>query len=206
MEETQRLRSKYRLTSWVYDVLDYPWERRYRRWRPGLLAELEGRVLKAGVGTGRNLEYYPPGVQLTGLDLSPEMLTRARRRARRSPAAVTLIEGDATSLPQPDGEFDWYISTFMFCVMPPEVQRLALSEMARVLRPGGRFRLLEIKWSKSPRMRRNQERLSPLAGCLYGAGFDRRTLEHVEGTPGLEVSATRFLHADTYQLINGYRA
>lgn len=50
---------RYAWTVWFYDILDWPWERQYRTWRPGLLADVSGEVLEAGVGTGQNLPHYP---------------------------------------------------------------------------------------------------------------------------------------------------
>ncbi len=58
--ENRMLQAKYRTTSLFYDILDYPWERQYKKWRPGLLKDMRGRVLEAGVGTGRNLRHYHP--------------------------------------------------------------------------------------------------------------------------------------------------
>ena len=78
-EATRALVRKYRLTSWFYDILDYPWERQYRRWRPSLLAEVSGTVLEAGVGTGRNLRHYPHGADVTAFDLSPSMVRIASK-------------------------------------------------------------------------------------------------------------------------------
>lgn len=45
---------RYGITAWFYDILDWPWEKQYRKWRPGLLSEVSGEVLEAGIGTGRN--------------------------------------------------------------------------------------------------------------------------------------------------------
>src|SRR3990172_8320312 len=81
-EATHALVRKYRVTSWFYDILDYPWERQYRRWRPSLLAEVSGTVLEAGVGTGRNLRHYPSEANVTALDLSPSMVSIATKRAK----------------------------------------------------------------------------------------------------------------------------
>ena len=53
-------RKRYAGTAWFYDILDFPWELQYRKWRSGLLADLKGEVLEAGIGTGRNLKYYQP--------------------------------------------------------------------------------------------------------------------------------------------------
>ncbi|MFN8544528.1 MAG: class I SAM-dependent methyltransferase [Candidatus Binatia bacterium] len=205
-QELTTLRQKYRWTSWVYDVLDYPWERRYRKWRTGVLGDLWGDVLELGVGTGRNLEFYPRGVRVTAVDLSSHMLARARRRAARASCTVHLLQGNATHLRQlPDCSFDWVVSTFMCCVMPDSLQPQAISEIARVLRPGGRFRLIEMIYSRIPGLRRRQERFAPFVERVYGARFDRHTLQFVEACPRLRVANTTFLKADTYLLIEGVR-
>src|SRR5512135_2348840 len=72
---------RYAVTAWFYDILDYPWELQYRKWRPELLADVSGEVLEAGVGTGRNLRHYPPHVNLTALDFSSAMLRKAIKRS-----------------------------------------------------------------------------------------------------------------------------
>ncbi len=72
---------RYERIAWVYDLLDLPFEYgRYRRIRPLLFRDLSGRILDAGVGTGRNFPFYPPGADVVGIDLSPAMLARAERR------------------------------------------------------------------------------------------------------------------------------
>lgn len=199
-----KLRDKYQVTAWFYDILDYPWERQYRKWRPELLADVSGDVLEAGVGTGHNLSHYPPSARVTGVELSPRMLRFARRRARSARCGVTLLEADATNLVSlNDCGFDWYLSTFMYCVMPDRLQTTALAQMTSKLRPGGRFRLLEMVYSSQPRLRRRQQRFAPFVEKVYGARFDRRTLEYLKETPGLVVSSTRYLKDDTYLLIDG---
>src|SRR5262245_3744606 len=74
-----------------------------RRW---IGARATGDVLEIGVGTGLNLSYYPPEVRLTGMDISPNMLARARARAAELGRDVDLIEGDAQTLEFPDDRFD----------------------------------------------------------------------------------------------------
>ena len=202
-EATRALVRKYRVTSWLYDILDYPWERQYRRWRPSLLAEVSGTVLEAGVGTGRNLRHYPTEANLTAFDLSPSMVRIATKRARNAACRVSVLCRDATRLPcLPSNHFDWYIATFLFCVLPDPLQPLALAEMVRVLKPGGSFKLLEMRYSKEPRLLRRQRLFAPFVEKLYGARFDRHTLEHLQEDDRIEISA-RFLKADTYLLIEG---
>jgi len=205
-EATRALRKKYQITSFFYDILDYPWERQYRRWRPSLLQDVGGVVLEAGVGTGRNLRHYRSEASVTGIDLSPGMMRIAARRARQTACDVTLLCRDATRLSDlPSNHFDWYVATFLFCVLPDALQPLALAEMTRVLKPGGKFKILEIIYSKDPRRLRRQKRLASFVEKVYGARFDRGTLELLRQNDGVELSRTRFLNADTYLLIEGYK-
>ncbi len=203
-QENEKLKNKYSITALFYDILDYPWERQYRQWRPDLLKDVRGKVLEAGVGTGRNLKYYHPDVHLTGIDLSPAMLKRAEKRARDARCKVTLKQEDATLLSSiPSNHFDWIFSTFICCVMPDQLQPLAIQQFARVLKPGGHFRLLEMIYSKDPRMRKRQERFAPFVEKVYGARFDRNTLSYLHQSKTLKVTQTRFLKDDVYLLMEG---
>ena len=200
------LQTKYAVTAWFYDLLDYPWERQYRLWRPRLLEDVSGKTLELGVGTGRNLAHYHSDVRLTALDLSRAMLNKAKKRAREANCEVELIHDDATEMRSvPSGQYDWLISTFMCCVMPDELQPLAVRQFERVLKPGGHFRLLEMVYSKDATLRRRQELIAPFVERVYGARFDRNTLQYVRDSLSLEVENTVFLKADTYLLIEGTR-
>jgi ubiquinone/menaquinone biosynthesis C-methylase UbiE len=195
---------RYGTTALFYDLLDLPWEMIYRKWRPVLVGDVRGTVLEAGIGTGRNLQYYHRDVKLTAMDLSPAMLRKAQKRAGGAVCSIDFVTDDACLMTSiPSASYDWVISTFLCCVMPEEVQPLALAQFARVLKSGGRFRLLEILYSRIPSIRKRQERLARFVEKVYGARFDRHTLQLVERTPGLQVTGTRFLKDDTYLLIEG---
>lgn len=188
-------------------MLDFPFERlTYRKWRPQLLEDVRGLVLEPGVGTGHNLAHYHGSVHVTGVDLSPVMLQRARDKARRAACHVDLRVADATVMQDiPSAHFDWVFTTFMCCVMPDEIQPAALAQFGRVLKPGGRFRLLEVVWSRDASIRKKQERVAGLMERLYGARFDRQTLAHLDNEPTLEVTSTRFLKWESYLVIEGVR-
>ncbi len=205
-ESSRLLAAKYQVTAWFYDLLDAPWERLYRRWRPKLLGDLRGDVLEAGVGTGRNLPHYPPTARVTAIDLCAAMLRRARRRAAQARCPVELRQEDATRMATiDDASQDWIVATFLCCVMPDRLQPTSLAQFQRVLRPGGRFRLLEILYSRQPHIRRRQQRLARFVERVYGARFDRSTLRYVEEAPGLAIRRTTYLKDDTYLLIEGER-
>lgn len=120
-----------------------------------------GDVLEVGIGTGRNLKHYPRGVRVTGVDLSPEMLAIARRRAAVLERDVDLRVADAESLDIPDESFDTVVSTLTMCSIPDH--RAALAEARRVLRPGGRLVMVEHVRSPSAAVRVGQRLLNPMA-------------------------------------------
>jgi ubiquinone/menaquinone biosynthesis C-methylase UbiE len=205
-EENLSLRAKYNITAMFYDILDYPWERVYREWRPLLLSDLRGKVLEAGVGTGRNFQHYHESVELTGVDLSDVMLRKAAKKAMKADCKIELLHDDASVMRLVDSnQYDWIISTFLCCVMPDEFQSMALEQFSRVLKPGGKFRLLEMIYSKDKKIRRRQDFFSSFVEKVYGARFDRKTLQYIEESDELDVTSTRFLKDDVYLLIEGVK-
>ncbi len=207
MHELNLLNQKrYAVTAWFYDILDYPWELQYRKWRPELLKDVKGEVLEAGIGTGRNLRHYQSGVHLTAVDFSPAMLKRASKRCKDAVCSVHFEQQDVSKMDNiPSASYDWVVSFFLCCVLPNELQDQAIAEFARVLQPGGRFVLLEMQYSKNPQLRKRQDRFAPFVEKVYGARFDRQTLMHVEKNPDLKVTGTRYIKHDTYLLIEGAR-
>ena len=185
----------------VYDLLDLPFERgRYQAIRPELFRGTGGTILDAGVGTGRNMPFYPPGAEVAGIDLSPRMLERAERRSAALGIAVDLREMDVRKMTFPDARFDHVVATFLFCVLDREDQTPALRELARVCKPGGDIRLLEYCYSADPRRRFVMRLWAPWVRFAYGAAFDRDTERSVEAA-GLRVVTSRFLYADTIKML-----
>jgi len=103
------------------------------------VAVAEGEtVLDVACGTGNaTIPAAQAGANVTGLDLTPELLVRARERAAEDGVKIEWIEGDAEYLPFDDGSFDVVLSTFG-CMFAPD-HRAAAAEIARVVRPGGRI-------------------------------------------------------------------
>lgn len=205
MGGTGEILRRYQRIARFYDLLDLPFEyRRYRRLRPMLFEGLSGRLLDAGVGTGRNFPYYPPGAEVTGVDLSPAMMARAKARRAALGTAVDLRLMDVARLDFPDGTFDAAVASFLFCVLPEERQVPALRELGRVVKPGGEIRMLEYV-RPSGRLRGAIAQLwEPWMAWAYGAGFDRRTQEHVPEA-GLELVEARFVVGDLVKLITARR-
>ena len=205
-EKNLYLQAKYNITAWLYDILDYPWELQYKRWRPVLLKDVRGTVLEAGVGTGHNLKYYHPGVKLTAFDISEEMLKKAAKRGKSAACEIEFLQQDATIMESiPSGHFDWVFSTFLCCVMPDELQPLAIKQFERVLKPGGRFLLLEMKYPANPILKKIMQITAPFVEKVYGARFDRHTLEFIKESSKLKITKTYYLKRDIYLVIEGVR-
>lgn len=196
-----RLRERYERIAPFYDLLDSPFERRrYRALRPLLFAGLSGAILDAGVGTGRNIASYPPGAGMTGVDLSPAMLARAQSRATAAGRVVDLRLMDVTQLDFPDATFDAAVASFLFCVLPDDLQKPALRELARVVKSGGTLRLMEYV-RPSGAIRGFIARLwEPWMAWAYGAGFDRKTEAHVREL-GMEIVEARFVVGDLIRMV-----
>lgn len=192
---------RYQRIAPLYDLLDLPFEyRRYRRIRPLLFEGLSGRILDAGVGTGRNASFYPRAASVVGIDLSPAMLARAARRSMRVGARIELRQMDVTRLDLPTASFDAAVATFLFCVLADDLLLPALRELGRVVRPGGTIRLLEYAHPRG-RLRRFSVALwEPWVAWAYGASFDRNTARHVPEA-GLQLLEARFVVDDLIQLL-----
>jgi ubiquinone/menaquinone biosynthesis C-methylase UbiE len=123
-------------------------------------------------------------VKLTGIDLSPQMLGIAQRRAQELGRKVDLRVGDAQALDFPDNRFDMVVSTLSLCTIPDD--RRAMAEARRVLQPGGRLLLLEHVRSPLTLVRAAQRALDPITVRLQADHLLREPLDHVE-TEGLVV-------------------
>jgi len=192
---------RYRRIARFYDLLDRPLERkRHRPLRPLMFQRLSGHILDAGVGTGRNFAFYPPGATVVGLDISPAMLAEAERRLNEATAPVELLGMDVTRLDFPDASFDAAVATFLFCVLDEELQVPGLRELGRVVKPGGSIRLLEYVRPSGPWRRFITRLWQPWIAWAYGASFDRNTEAYIRPA-GLELVETRFVVDDLIKLI-----
>lgn len=177
---TEHTRSRYNLSAPVYDLVEWPAERLFiREWRMQIWASVEGpEVLEIGVGTGKNIPYYPNNVRVTAIDLAPRMVTRARERARRHlEKEVTVREMDVQALEFPDEHFDEVVATTVFCSVPDPV--LGLSEALRVTKPGGTLHLLEHMRASTPVLGRLMDVLDSPIHWLAGMHVARETVQNV---------------------------
>lgn len=184
-QATQDVQRSYDRIASVYDLMQGLHERRFKDWRRCAWALVKGpEVLEVGVGTGRNFSQYPVDTRITGVDISPKMLARARERAAQQKIPVTLIEMDAQTLEFADHSFDSAIATCVFCSVPDPV--LGLREMARVVKPGGRIVLLEHMRADVPLLGHVMDALDPIVSGMMGPHINRSTVENIR-LAGLKV-------------------
>ncbi len=176
----------------LYDICTAPSEAMgLRRMRGRLLSAARGRVLEVGAGTGANLPLYPAGAHVVATEYDEDMTRQARKRLSKAHAATRLLLADAQELPFDDATFDAAVGTLVFCTIAEPL--LALGEVRRVLRPGGRLLLLEhVRWENA--FGRLQDGLTPLwKRFAHGCHLNRRTLETVR-MAGFEVEGVRAHH------------
>lgn len=178
------------LLPWLCDMtLGRPFVAEHRQ---ELLNTAGGDVLEIGFGTGLNLPHYPDQVRkVTAVDPNPGMHRRAERRIAASQIDVEKHVGGTEQLPFGDSSFDCVVSTFTLCSVAEE--RRAMSELYRVLRPGGKFVFLEHGLSPDPDVQRWQGRLNWLQRTFGGnCHLDRHIKAIIAEQPFKKLEATEF--------------
>jgi len=173
-------RKRYDRLARFYDFLEAPMERsRFAAWRKKLQDRITGEwALEVGVGTGKNLPYYPRNMKFIAIDLSPRMLEKAQKKASDFDLDVNFREMDVQDLSFPDRSFDTVFATFVFCSVPDPV--LGLQELKRVCKPDGKLLLLEHMRPGNSTLGFLFDLLNPIVVRMMGANINRRTVENVK--------------------------
>jgi ubiquinone/menaquinone biosynthesis C-methylase UbiE len=176
--ETERVRRIWDKLAPKYDkIIRLPERWLFAGGREWVCSQATGNVLEIAVGTGRNLEHYPADAGLTAVDLSESMLAIAKRRAEALGRRADLRVGDAQELEFSSASFDTVVCTLSLCSIPDDAK--AVAEVNRVLRPGGRFLLLEHVASPGRLVRAVQSILEPIMVRLEGDHLVREPLVHL---------------------------
>ena len=162
-------------------------------YRQRTIETAQGLVLEVGVGSGLNLPLYGPAVtRVVGLDPSPELLRLASKRAAEVVIPVSLLRASAEHLPLSDSVFDTIVMTWTLCSIPNPMA--ALTEMRRVLRPGGRLIFVEHGLSPEVSTARWQHRLTPYWKRISGGcHLDRKTDDLIRAA-GFQIDAIEMAH------------
>ncbi|HKK10526.1 MAG TPA: class I SAM-dependent methyltransferase [Bacteroidales bacterium] len=173
-----KIQKRYDRIAGLYDILEAPMEHMFSKWRTELLSDAAGKTLEVGIGTGKNLPYYPENVQLTGIDFSPKMIEITNKKLREHPRSNTrIIQMDAEKMEFADSTFDTVVTSCVFCSVPNAVQ--GLKEIRRVCRKDGKVLMLEHVRSQNKVTGKIMDIINPIPVYIYGANINRRTYENL---------------------------
>lgn len=137
----------------------------------------ESKILEIGIGTGKNIPYYPDKGKFFGMDIAIKMLQKAKEKLTKEDKEIFLLNMDAQHLAFKDNSFDIIFTTFVFCSVFDPVQ--GLREIKRVLKPNGRLYMLEHVRAENPFAGKIMDFLDPLIFKITGAHIARRTKENL---------------------------
>ncbi|MCD6041138.1 MAG: hypothetical protein K0R40_741 [Burkholderiales bacterium] len=191
--QIEAVKAAYRRYARIYDAVFGP------VLQPGRKAVLDAlklkpgdRVLEVGVGTGLSLPLYPRSVRITGIDVSGEMLEKARARvaSRRLENVEALLEMDAESMSFPDASFDKVVAMYVVSVVPRPAK--LIEELHRVCRPDGEIYIVNHFQSENPIVASFERALAGLSSQIgFHTDVDLKSL--VPGAHNGDVSRVALL-------------
>ncbi len=188
-KHSDTIRKRYNRVSSIYDMMDRMIK---EKWREDLLSTLSGKILEIGVGTGANFPFYSKEAEVIGIDFSEGMLKKAKNRLEKHSykASIQVLKMDAQDMVFSDGEFDYVVTSCVFCSVPDPVK--GMKEMRRVCRKDGQILMLEHMRSSNPVLGSIMDVLNPLTVSLWGANINRETLDNLHRA-GIKVTETEDL-------------
>ena len=186
-------------------VFDFFRQGDMRRWgdaQKNLFQRMQGKVLHIGVGTGMEVINFPPGLDITGIDLSPQMLKRALLRAEQYQGKIRFCLMNSESLAFPDNTFDTIVTVCVFCTVTHPVA--GLQECRRVLKPGGKLLMFEHVMSKNLVYGLSLKFMSLFTEALEGTHLYRDTVANVRKA-GFKVQSEQNVYLDIVKAIEGVK-
>ena len=194
------IKEKYDHIARWYDVFELIMELLFfSRWRRQLFNQIKAKeFLEIGVGTGKNLRYYPADAKVTAIDFSENMLKYAKQRADKMRGKVNLMNIDIQEVPFKSNSFPNVLATFVFCSVPDPAK--GLNEAKRVCAPNGHLVLLEHVRPKNPLLARIFDWLNPLVMNHTGVNINRNTVNNIQKA-GFKIEREKNLLLDIFKLI-----
>lgn len=171
-----KIKNRYNRIARVYDILEWPMEMMVSGWRERLMSGAKGKVLEVGVGTGKNIPYYPDDAEVTGIDFSERMIEKAKKKSSERDNVKVLLM-DAEKMLFEDNFFDTVITSCVFCSVPDPVR--GLEEIRRVCKNGGKILMLEHVRSDKKIVGKMMDVMNTIPLHIYGANINRRTYDNL---------------------------
>ncbi len=153
----------------------------------------EIKLLEAGVGSGKNIEYYLDDLEIYAIDFSPKMIKEAEKKAKKYNKEVNLLEMDIQDLDFEDNYFDFIVTSCVFCSVPDPVK--GLKELKRVLKEDGRIIMLEHMRSQNEFVGKMMDWFNWVSLYTWGANINRKTIKNIERA-GLKLVEVNDLMSD----------
>ena len=170
------------------------------RWKPfkgALFANMKGKVLFMALGTGLDIPAFPPGQDITAIDISPKMIEQAQKRIAEYDGTIRAEVMDVHDMAYPEGSFDQAFTSCTFCSVPNPVE--GLKAIYRVLKPGGELFMFEHTGSKFHPFGRMMNLMTTLTERI-GPSMNRDTVSNVRAA-GFEVVEVNNVFLDVVKTI-----
>jgi ubiquinone/menaquinone biosynthesis C-methylase UbiE len=193
---------KWDRASRTYDLFARAEDKRLGSAKQELLTKARGKTLHVAAGTGNDFKFFPPGMDIVSVDISPKMLEQATSKAASYNGSIELREADVHNLSDPDGTFDTVATVFTFCSVPNPIA--GLKELRRVLKPGGQILMLEHVRSTA---------IAPLGVMMdlmsqltkrFGPELNRDTLGNVQKA-GFRLRRVENIYLDVVKMIEAVK-
>jgi ubiquinone/menaquinone biosynthesis C-methylase UbiE len=195
------LQDKWDRQSRMYDWSTWGESRRFGSAKERLFSRMAGRCLMVAAGTGADFQFFPPGLDITALDVSPGMIERARPKAEAYPGRLGLRVMDVQELAFPDEAFDTVVTSCTLCSIPDPLR--GLRELHRCLRGGGRLLMFEHVRSRIGAIAVLQDLMTPVTR-RFGPEMNRETIGNVLRA-GFEIRSEENVYLDIVKSVEARR-
>lgn len=186
MDKNKKIKKRYDRIAPLYDVMELLMEKgKMGNWRESLwkkvadnIPESGGTLLEAGVGTGKNIQFYPDEIEIYAIDFSKKMLQQAKKKAKNYENNIKFLEMDIQNLNFLDDYFDVIVTSCVFCSVPDPVK--GLRELKRVCKPDGKIIMLEHMRSKKRLWGKVMDTFNWVSLYTWGANINRETMKNIE--------------------------
>ena len=175
-----------------------------KRWAPKkreLFSHMDGKILFLALGTGLDIEFFPPGKEITAIDISSAMLSFAQPRIEKYSGTIEALEMDVHDLTFPDNHFDQIYTSCTFCSVPRPIE--GLKALHRVLKPGGELRMFEHTGSRFYPFKPMMNLMTALTRKL-GPDMNRTTVANVKAA-GFKVTEVNNVFLDVVKTIKAVK-
>ena len=195
-------KAKWDKASANFDVMaGYGPEKRWEPVKRSMFSKMgDGRILFLAIGTGLDVPFFPPGRDITAIDISDGMIEKARARVARYDGEIKLQQMDVHDMPFEDDSFDQVFTSCTFCSVPRPIE--GLKALHRVLKPGGELHMFEHTGSRYFPFSLMMNLMTPLTRRV-GPEMNRTTVENVKAA-GFELDEVQHVYLDVVKIISAH--